>query len=395
MRTANPLPEVPPHGGRLVNRLLSGAEAEEARAQAAALPAVSLSSRALADLECLATGVYSPLEGFMDGSDFQAVVSGMQLAGGEPWTVPVTLPVGDAVAGWVKPGSRLALQWQGAPLGVLEVSDCFRPDKEEEAVQVFGTGDADHPGVAALYEGEDFRLGGTVWAWDLPRQDPFAPYRWTPAAVRKAIADRGWRSTAAFQTRNPIHRAHEHLQKVALEVVDGLLVHPLVGTTKQGDIPPEVRLDTYEAVLSHYYPRERTLLTVFPAAMRYAGPREAVMHAIARKNYGCTHFIVGRDHAGVGDYYGTYEAQEIFDRFSLDDLGIQPLKFDHAFFCRACDQMASIRTCPHSTEERVVLSGTEVRRMLRDGEHPPPEFTRPEVAEILVDAFQESGAQRA
>jgi ATP sulfurylase len=383
---------IPPHGGHLVDRLLTGPAAREAREHAQTLPGIELSDRALADLECLVTGVYSPLSGFQGEQDHASVVRSMRLVDGTVWPVPVTLPVDEARAFEVAPGSELALLRQGEPVGILEVRERFRPDPEAEARQVFGTVERDHPGVAAIYDGGDYRLAGPVRAWGLPLNDRFADYRLTPAQTREEIARRGWRSVVAFQTRNPVHRAHEYLQKVALETVDGLLLHPLVGTTKEGDISPDVRLRTYERILHEYYPGERTLLTVFPAAMRYAGPREAVMHAIARKNYGCTHFIVGRDHAGVGDYYGTCEAQEIFDGFAEADLGIRTLRFDHAFFCRQCGQMATPRSCPHGGDDHVHLSGTEVRRLLRNGDMPPPEFTRPEVAEILVDAFSEAGA---
>jgi len=379
---------ISPHGGVLVNRLLEGEAAEEAAARAAELPRVALSRRERCDLELLAVGAFSPLTGFMDRARFDAVVDEMHLPTGEPWTVPITLSTGREEADGLAEGGDAAL-WDPESeqvLAVLHLAEKFDHDRRRECREVYKTTDPEHPGAAAVMDQGEVCLGGEVDVLSLPPHENLQAYRWTPHATRTEFDRRRWQTVAAFQTRNPCHRAHEYLQKVAMELCDGLLLHPLVGETKAGDVPAEVRMRTYEVMFEHYYPQERVLLTVLPASMRYAGPREAVLHAIMRKNYGVTHFIVGRDHAGVGDYYGTYEAQEIFDAFSPDDIGVVPLKFEHAFFCKRCDGMVSNKTCPHGKEDRVFLSGTKVRQMLRRGEAPPPEFTRPEVAQVLLEA---------
>jgi len=380
---------IAPHGGALVNRLATAANREAELREARSLRSVELSDRAVADLECIASGVYSPLEGFLGEDDYRGVVQDMRLANGLRWPVPVTLGVEAAFASGIQAGARIALARGGQVLAVMTVSSIFRPDKRREAVEVYRTEDAAHPGVAALYEAGEVNLGGPVTLLDGVSHASFHEFRLTPVQTRAEFAARGWRSIVAFQTRNPIHRAHEYLQKIALENVDGLFVNPLVGATKGDDVPADVRMRTYQVILESYYPRERVVLGVFPAAMRYAGPREAIMHAIARKNYGCTHFIVGRDHAGVGSYYGSYDAQRIFEQFAPDELGITPLKFENAHFCRKCGQFATSKTCPHGSEDWLQLSGTKVRSMLSAGELPPPEFTRPEVACILMEAYRE------
>lgn len=383
-------PPIAPHGGTLVNRLLTGSALEQAQEDAQRLPRIPLSELNLADLEMIAVGALSPLTGFMTCADYESVVGHMRLANGLVWSLPVTLAVGDDVAATLSIGGRAALVERMPDgddlLAVLEIADKFRTDPRHEAQQVYRTTDAAHPGVARLYEQGTTAVGGAVHVLRLPRRarDEFAHLRSTPAQTRAVFAQRGWRRVVGFQTRNPIHRAHEYIQKTALEVVDGLLLHPLVGETKPDDLPADVRVASYEAILEAYYPAQRVLLAVFPAAMRYAGPREAVWHAIARKNYGCTHFIVGRDHAGVGSYYGSYDAHHIFDTFAPEEIGITPLFFEHTFYCRACGQVVSVKTCPHDASQHVVLSGTQVRAMLARGEALPPEFTRPEVSAVLM-----------
>jgi sulfate adenylyltransferase len=378
------------HGGPLVDLLVTGAEAGALRERAASLPVVRISSRTLSDLELLAVGGYSPLEGFMTETDYRAVVIGMHLASGLPWPMPITLAVSDEEARAIDEGSEISLADESRRiLAVMEVAQKFGYDKRLEAERVYRTEDEAHPGVAAVYAQGDVLIGGRVRVLELPSHDDFQQYRLTPAQAREAFAKRGWRSVVGFQTRNPVHRAHEYIQKCALEIVDGLLLHPLVGETKSDDIPADVRMRCYEVLLENYYPLDRVLLSVNPAAMRYAGPREAVFHALVRKNYGCTHFIVGRDHAGVGSYYGTFDAQRIFEEFAPGELGITPLMFEHTFFCRRCDEMASVKTCPHDNDVRVALSGTQVREMLMGGIAPPIEFSRPEVARILIEAMQE------
>ncbi len=339
----------------------------------------------------IGVGAFSPLTGFMSHSDYRAVVDGGRLAGGLPWTVPITVSL---KAGEARPqaGSELALRAPqslgGALLAVMTVDEVYDVDKARECKQVFRTDDAAHPGAAYVHkEMGDLYLGGAVWLIDR-LAPPFPAFHMEPAETRKAFRERGWRRIAAFQTRNPIHRAHEYLTKVALEVCDGILIHPLVGYTKEDDIPAPVRMKCYTALVESYYPKERVALAALPAAMRYAGPREAILHATVRKNYGCTHFIVGRDHAGVGNYYGTYDAQRIFDDYSPSEIGITPIMFEHSFYCTKCAAMASQKSCPHDEASRVALSGTKVREMLRAGKEPPPEFSRPEVARILIEAMR-------
>lgn len=375
---------ISPHGGVLVDRLSPGQDMAERATHA---PRVRLSPLALADLELIATGGYSPLTGFMGKQDYDSVVRYMRLASGLPWTLPVTLPVDGDTAHSLRPGQDVALvDISGRVVGLLELVEKFGYDRYQEARAVFGTDDAAHPGVARLYEQGDVYLAGPVWML-APPAAPFPDLFYTPAQTRALFAECGWRMIAAFQTRNPIHRAHEYLLKCALEIADGLMVHPLVGETKGDDIPASVRVDCYQVLLESYFPPGRTLLAAFPAAMRYAGPREAIFHAICRKNYGCTHFIVGRDHAGVGSYYGPYDAQHIFREFDPAEIGIAPLFFEHAFYCRSCAAISTTRTCPHPASAHIHLSGTQVRALLASGDQLPPEFTRPEVSRILAQAI--------
>jgi sulfate adenylyltransferase len=368
-----------PHGGELVERMGERPEGVEE------LETVRLTSRELSDLDMLASGALSPLTGFMGREDYERVLEEMRLAGGLPWALPVCLAVEQAPA-----GDRIALADEtGRPLAVLEVEEVYEYDTEREAEKAFRTTDGEHPGVARLYAQHDRYVAGPVTVFER-LEPPFPELHRDPAETRSLFSEKGWRRVVGFQTRNPIHRAHEYLTKSALETVDGLLIHPLVGETKSDDVPVEVRVDAYRALIERYYPEERVVVSAFPAAMRYAGPREAVWHAICRKNYGCSHFIVGRDHAGVGDYYGTYDAQLIFDELEPHELDIEPMFFEHAFWCRACGQMATPKTCPHSGDDHVFLSGTKVRELLSQGELPPEEFSRPEVAEILIEAYRDS-----
>ncbi|HVF09449.1 MAG TPA: sulfate adenylyltransferase, partial [Abditibacteriaceae bacterium] len=366
------------------------------RARAESLPRITLNDRQASDFEMIATGGLSPLTGFMDAAAYASVINTRHLpaAGGQPrlaWTIPITLAPEDSVSAELQAGQEVALYYSdGTTLaGVMKVEEKYPLQKEKEAQNVYRTTDEAHPGVAAVYAQGATALAGDITAVAWPPYSDFLEHRLTPAQTRAKFSQLGWKTVVAFQTRNPIHRAHEYLQKCALESTDGLLVHPLVGATKGDDIPADVRMKCYIALLSNYYPSDRTLLAVNPAAMRYAGPSEAIFHAIIRKNYGCTHFIVGRDHAGVGNYYGTYDAQTIFDEFDQETIGIVPMKFEHSFWCNACEGMASGKTCPHGQEHHVALSGTKVREMLRAGEIPPREFTRPEVARVLIEAMRE------
>jgi sulfate adenylyltransferase len=385
-----PLDNILPHGGQLVNRQLRGEMRKAVRERAGHLFKVNLNAMNLSDLELIATGAMSPLTGFMGLADYERVVSEMRLSNNLLWSIPVTLPVSEETAASIEIGQEVALCEDGNVLAIMEVAEKFAYDKKREAELVYGTTDEAHPGVARLYGLGDVLLGGEIWVVQLPAaaEQEFPELRHTPAQARRMFARRGWRRIVGFQTRNPIHRAHEYIQKAALEIVDGLFLHPLVGETKADDIPADVRIASYEAILRDYYPAESVLLGVFPAAMRYAGPREAIFHALLRKNYGCTHFIVGRDHAGVGNYYGTYDAQQIFSNFSREEIGIEILPFDYTFYCQKCGMVVSSKTCPHGKENWIFLSGTQVREMLENGEMLPPEFTRPEVSKVLLDGMK-------
>ena len=378
---------IAPHGGELVDLLTRAEKRDSLIDEAGALASIDLSPQQAADLELLAVGGFSPLRGFQGSDDWRRVVDEMRLADGLPWSIPVTL----ATSAEAAEGDRLALKGAGGRLlGVIDVEEVFERDLEREARHVYRTTDQEHPGVAAIYAEGTRCIAGPVRATDLPEHpQAFEQYVLPPAASRAAFGELGWKTVVGFQTRNPIHRAHEYITKAALESVDGLFIHPLVGETKSDDIPADVRMRCYETLLEHYYVPDHVKLAINPAAMRYAGPREAIFHALVRKNYGCTHFIVGRDHAGVGDYYGTYDAQEIFGEFEQGELGIEPMMFEHSFYCKLTKGMATSKTSPAGPEDRVFLSGTKVREMLRAGERPPEEFTRPEVADILIEAEQQ------
>lgn len=395
---------IKPHGGKLVNRIVQRSAFSIQR-----LKKIYLNSKEISDLEMIAIGAFSPLEGFVGKKDYENILNNMRLSNGIVFPIPITLSVSEDEARNFKEGEDILLVQRSAfsvqrknnnveritnndtrILGILHLEEKYKYNKEKEAEKVYGTLDIKHPGVAYLKSCGDVLLAGKVSVFELPDYGDFKKYYFTPEQTREMFKERGWRTVVGFQTRNPIHRAHEYIQKCALEIVDGLFIHPIVGEVKKDDIPADIRMKCYEVLIENYYPKDRVLLCINPAYMRYAGPKEAIFHAIVRKNYGCTHFIVGRDHAGVGNYYGPFDAQKIFDKFTKDELGITPLFFDNTFYCKRCGNMASSKTCPHSKEEHFSLSGTKVRELLSQGEIPPPEFTRPEVASLLIEWYLET-----
>lgn len=382
--------EIPPHGGKLVNRLAQEKEKPDLIERAKRLKKLVLNDREISDLEMMATGAFSPLEGFVLQEDYLNILENMRLKNGTVWGIPITLALEKEEAKEIKEGEDIALYDSENNLtGIIELKQIYSYDKKREAAQVFKTQDISHPGVSYLNSQGDLLAGGKITLINRPNHDSFKKFWFDPADTRRIFKEKSWRRIVGFQTRNPVHRAHEFIIKTAMEISDGLLLNPLVGETKEGDIPADIRMACYQRLIENYFPENRVFLAVYGAAMRYAGPREAILHAMVRKNFGCTHFIVGRDHAGVGSFYGPFDAQLIFDEFQQAEIGITPLFFDNSFYCVKCQGMATVKVCPHPEKDHLSFSGTRVREMLRAGEMPPPEFTRPEVAEILIQAYRE------
>ncbi len=370
-----------PHGGRLLNRVTSGKRREALIEEAKELSKISVSYDLVADLENIAHGVYSPLEGFLVQEDYLHVLHDMRLSNDIPWTIPIILDVDPEEVSGIQEGDEISLTYGGQVIAIMKIEEIYGWDKAEYFRQVYKTEDHSHPGVAKTLRRKELLIGGKI---DLINHvhNSFEKYTLWPIETRLLFRERGWRTIVGFQTRNVPHLGHEYVQKAALTFVDGLFVNPLVGWKKPGDFKDEVIIKAYEALIRHYYPKDSVVFAVLAMEMRYAGPREAIHHAIVRKNFGCTHFIVGRDHAGVGNFYGPYEAWEIFKEFP--DLGITPLFIRESFYCKKCGGMVNAKICSHGEESRVRISGTKLREMIKKGEKPPSEVMRPEVAEAVL-----------
>ena len=374
---------IQPHGGRLVERVLKSEQKNKILEKAAGLPSVKLDAESVSDIENIATGVFSPLEGFMGKEDFRHVLKQMRLSSDLPWTIPIVLDVGKDEADKLKVGGLVLLRNEkDEPAAVLHLEEKYIYDKEEMAEKVFQTTDAAHPGVAKVKSMKDVLLAGKI---DLIQESPtsFTRYKLSPKETRVLFKEKGWRTVVGFQTRNTPHIGHEYVQKTALTFVDGIFINPVIGRKKKGDFKDEVILASYEELIKNYYLKERAVMVILQMEMRYAGPREAIFHAIIRKNFGCTHIIIGRDHAGVGTYYHPYAAQDIFEEFP--DLGIIPLFFRSFYYCKKCLSVVNEKICPHPPSEQIQFSGTKIRDMLVKGEYPPPELVRPEVARIIME----------
>ena len=377
------------HGNKFKNMVIDDVSGkDELINKAKRLPSIKLSTIEFSDLIMLGIGAFSPLEGFMDEDDYRGVLDNMRLTSGILWPLPVTLSVTNADD--YKAGQTVALisPYSDEVVGQIEIKDLFSYDRKTEALSSFGTSNPSHPGVKKLQQTGKYHIGGKIKIFNEGGYPQVFPEYARPCQVREIFAKKGWKEIVAFQTRNPMHRSHEYLTKVVLEIFDGLFIHPIVGKLKQGDIPAEIRMKCYKVLLDKYYPQDRVVLKVYPMEMRYAGPKEAILHAIIRQNYGCSHIIIGRDHAGVGNYYGAFEAQEIFDKLSDDDLKIKPIKMDWTFYCSECNSMASFKTCPHGKKSHKLISGTRLREMLASGKRPPEYISRPEVSDILIDYYQ-------
>jgi len=377
---------IKPHGGELINRYVDGDDRDELLKKANGLFKIKITDRLVSECEMIANGGFSPLNGFMTKKEAESVIKNVRLPNGILWSIPILFPVEGDKFEKLNIADEIALvDKNDKVIAIMVIEDLFDLDLDKCCKSVFGVNDDNHPGVNFVKMYGNKFAGGEILVLNRPdRESISADYYLDPLHTREMFEKKGLSKIVAFQTRNPIHRAHEYLIKCALESADGFLIHPLVGETKSDDIPADVRMKCYEVLVDNYFNNEKTMISVLPAAMRYAGPKETIHHMIMRKNYGCSHMIVGRDHAGVGDYYGTYEAQEYVDKY-MDELEIKPVKFEHSFYCKVCGNLASLKTCPHDSENHVHLSGTKVREMLSEGKMPPKEFSRKEVAEILID----------